>query len=108
LQKKTDAPLAPCAQKITANRLEVHAEEAQKLEKDLHVKEVSLLYKWWWMLECEEGLWKDIARLKYVKTSPTCVIRHSLNESPICQDLIQVKGKISCALNGLGASVLPH
>jgi hypothetical protein len=28
---------------------------------------MSLLCKWWWLLETGSGLWKDIANLKYVK-----------------------------------------
>jgi hypothetical protein len=40
--------------------------------KNLRKFNVSLLCKWWWALENEEGLWQDIVRLKYVKNSPTC------------------------------------
>jgi hypothetical protein len=28
---------------------------------------ISLLCKWWWLLESGEGLWQEIVRLKYVK-----------------------------------------
>jgi hypothetical protein len=35
---------------------------------------MSLLCKWWWLLETGSGLWKDIVNLKYVKQDPICSI----------------------------------
>jgi len=34
--------------------------------KDLRKMNVSLLAKWWWKLEQEEGLWQDIVKAKYL------------------------------------------
>jgi hypothetical protein len=34
---------------------------------DLHLKNVSLLCKWIWRLENEEGLWQDLIKAKYLK-----------------------------------------
>jgi hypothetical protein len=30
--------------------------------KNMRKMNISLLYKWWWMLEMEEGLWQEIMR----------------------------------------------
>jgi hypothetical protein len=35
---------------------------------------ISLLCKWWWMLE-KEGLWQVIVRKKYIRQSPICLIK---------------------------------
>jgi hypothetical protein len=35
--------------------------------KDLRKMNVSLLCKWWWRLDNEEGLWQNIIRFKYIK-----------------------------------------
>jgi hypothetical protein len=35
--------------------------------KDLRKMNVSLLCKWWWKLDNEEGLWQNIFRFKYIK-----------------------------------------
>jgi hypothetical protein len=50
---------------------------------------ISLLMKWWWALENEEGLWQDIVRLKYVKGSPVCSIPNSYNYSLVWCDLLK-------------------
>jgi hypothetical protein len=34
--------------------------------KDLRKMNVSLLAKWWWKLEQEDGLWQDIINAKYL------------------------------------------
>jgi hypothetical protein len=52
---------------------------------------VSLLCKWWWALENEEGLWQDIVRLKYVRNSPTCLIPARLTDSPVWSDLMKIR-----------------
>jgi hypothetical protein len=33
--------------------------------KDLRRMNISLLCKWWWKIENEEGLWQEIVRKKY-------------------------------------------
>jgi len=37
--------------------------------KDLRKMNISLLYKWWWKLEKEDGLWQKIIKFKYLKIS---------------------------------------
>jgi hypothetical protein len=42
--------------------------------KNLRKMNISLLCKWWWMLE-KEGLWQVIVRKKYIRQSPICLIK---------------------------------
>jgi hypothetical protein len=59
--------------------------------KNLRKMNVSLLCKWWWALEREEGIWQDIVKLKYVKNAPTCSNPSRLLDSPIWCDLLKVR-----------------
>jgi hypothetical protein len=59
--------------------------------KDLRKLNISLLVKWWWLLEMDEGLWQDIVKIKYIKESPTCLIPPRYNDSPIWCDLLKVR-----------------
>jgi hypothetical protein len=77
--------------------------------KDLRKFNISLLVKWWWLLESEEGLWQDIVRLKYVKQSPICMIPHRIDDSPLWKDLMKIrhlylKGRTFKLNNGRGVS----
>jgi hypothetical protein len=45
---------------------------------DLHFKNVSLLFKWIWRLENEEGLWQDLIKAKYLKK---CTFSHKPSPS---------------------------
>jgi hypothetical protein len=55
------------------------------------MKNVSLLVKWWWVLDNEEGLWQEIVNLKYVKGSPICSIPKRYNDSLVWNDLLKVR-----------------
>jgi hypothetical protein len=59
--------------------------------KSLRKMNVSLLCKWWWAMEREEGIWQDIVHLKYVKAFPTCTIPNRLSDSPNWCDLLKVR-----------------
>jgi hypothetical protein len=52
---------------------------------------VSLLCKWWWLLESGEGIWQEIVNLKYVKNYPICDILSKMNDSPLWKDLMKVR-----------------
>jgi len=52
---------------------------------------VSLLCKWWWKLEHEEGIWQDIVRQKYMKNTCVFQVRHKSSNSLVWNDLIKVK-----------------
>lgn len=55
---------------------------------------ISLLCKWWWKLEKEDGLWQQIINYKY--------LRNKTNDSPMWSDLLKVK---NVYLQGRGISV---
>lgn len=38
--------------------------------KDLRKLNLSLLCKWWWKLENEQGIWQDLVNKKYIKHMP--------------------------------------
>ncbi len=59
--------------------------------KDLRKMNVNLICKRWWILEDEKGLWQDVVRLKYVKTTPTYLIPNRFNDSPVWKELMQVR-----------------
>jgi hypothetical protein len=52
---------------------------------------ISLLWKWWWVLENEEGLWKELVQLKYINGCPTCLIQSQQTDSPMWSDLLKVR-----------------
>jgi hypothetical protein len=59
--------------------------------KDLRKLNISLMCKWWWRLEKEDGLWQEIIRYKYMRTKLIHKVSHKLNDSPIWSDLLKVK-----------------
>jgi hypothetical protein len=59
--------------------------------KDLRRMNISLLCKWWWRLEKEEGLWQQILNHKYMKDQTIHDVMHKLNDSSIWSDLLKVK-----------------
>jgi hypothetical protein len=59
--------------------------------KDLRKMNLSLLCKWWWKLEHEEGLWQEIVRKKYKITKGITSLRQNGKESPVWKDLLKVK-----------------
>jgi hypothetical protein len=52
---------------------------------------ISLLCKWWWLLENEEGLWQEIVKLKYVRDSLVCMIQSRISDSPWWKDLMNIR-----------------
>jgi hypothetical protein len=51
---------------------------------------VSLLCKWWCLLESGEGIWQEIVNLKYVKNYPISDIPRKMNDSPLWKDLMKI------------------
>lgn len=60
--------------------------------KDLRKMNVSLLWKWWWKLEHETGIWQRLVAAKYVHGKPIGTIKHRLDDSPIWSDLLKIRG----------------
>ena len=59
--------------------------------KDLRKMNVCLLSKWWWRLECEDGLWQQLVEAKYLHNKTIHTINHRINDSPIWYDLLKIK-----------------
>lgn len=59
--------------------------------KDLTKLNISLLSKWWWRLEKEEGLWQDLVRAKYLTKHSIHTVSHKLDDSPIWYDYLKSK-----------------
>lgn len=58
---------------------------------DLKRMNYSLLCKWWWKLENEEGTWQEIVKKKYVKQQPIGQLKYNPGNSHIWNDLLKVK-----------------
>jgi len=52
---------------------------------------ISLLCKWWWKLENEQGLWQEIIRYKYIKNKSVCTVKYRQIDSPIWYDLMKIR-----------------
>jgi hypothetical protein len=66
---------------------------------------ISLLIKWWWKLEKEDGLWQDIVKFRYLKKDSICTVKHRHNDFAIWYDLLKVRdiylqGRKMCVKDG--------
>jgi hypothetical protein len=59
--------------------------------KNLTSLNISLLSKWWWKLEWEDGLWQDLVKAKYLAKDSIHTVSHKLHDSPMWSDLLKVK-----------------
>ena len=60
--------------------------------KDIRKMNISLLTKWWWKLETEDGLWQTIVKAKYMQgNNLIATIKHKADDSPIWTDLLKVR-----------------
>ena len=59
--------------------------------KDIFKMNISLLCKWWWRLENEDGLWQTLIRNKYMKQDTISTIKSRLDDSPIWSSLMKVR-----------------
>uniref|UniRef100_A0A453QG48 Reverse transcriptase zinc-binding domain-containing protein n=1 Tax=Aegilops tauschii subsp. strangulata TaxID=200361 RepID=A0A453QG48_AEGTS len=59
--------------------------------KDLHEQNISLLTKWWWKLEIQQGLWQDVVRAKYFKNDTVSSVKCKFGDSPIWKAILKVK-----------------
>jgi hypothetical protein len=50
--------------------------------KDLYKLNISLMCKWWWKLEKEEGPWQEFMRRKYLGDAGIQWGRHRASDSP--------------------------
>jgi hypothetical protein len=63
---------------------------------------ISLLCKWWWKVEKEDGLWQQIVKFKYLRNSSILEVKHKVSDSPMWSDLLKIK---DIYLQGRGISV---
>ena len=52
---------------------------------------VSLLSKWWWRLEKEDGIWQRIIRAKYIKGELVSTVKSLWDDSPVWKDLMKIR-----------------
>jgi hypothetical protein len=52
---------------------------------------ISLLCRWWWKLENEDGIWQEIVRHKYMKNRWIAQLNYETSNSPVWNDLIKIK-----------------
>jgi len=53
--------------------------------------DISLLSKWWWKLETEDGIWQTLVTNKYIKNWLVSTIPPRLDDSPVGKDLLKFK-----------------
>jgi hypothetical protein len=58
---------------------------------DLRKQNISLLCKWWWKLDTEQGLWQDIVKAKYLRNKSVANVTSRFNDSPCWKGLLKVK-----------------
>jgi mannosylglycoprotein endo-beta-mannosidase len=73
--------------------------------KDLRRMNLSLLCRWWWKLEHEEGIWQEIVRKKYRIFKGISELQRKPRNSLVWNDLLKVKqlylkGRIMIVGNG--------
>ena len=59
--------------------------------KDTRKMNLSLLSKWWWRLENEDGIWQRIIKAKYIKSGLISTVKPHLDDSPVWNDLMKVR-----------------
>jgi hypothetical protein len=52
---------------------------------------LSLLCKWLWKIDREDGLWQQIIKFKYLRKDTICSVHHKQSDSPIWADLPKVR-----------------
>jgi hypothetical protein len=58
---------------------------------DLQKQNSSVLCKWWWKLETEQGLWQDIVKDKYLRNKSVATVTAKFNDSPCWKSLLKIK-----------------
>ena len=59
--------------------------------KDLWKMNISLMCKWWWKLERNEGLWQEIVRKKYVNNCCLISLKNKPTNFPVWNELLSIK-----------------
>ena len=48
--------------------------------KDLRKQNISLMVKWWWKLETQNGLWQNIVRARYLRNISVAEVSPKFSE----------------------------
>jgi hypothetical protein len=59
--------------------------------KDIRKINLSLLCKWLWKHDRENGLWQQIIKYKYLRHDSICSVKHKQTDSPMWADLLKVR-----------------
>lgn len=59
--------------------------------KDIRKMNASLLCKWWWRLENENGICQDLVKAKYLRDKMISNVTYKVDDSPIWTDLLKIK-----------------
>lgn len=59
--------------------------------KDLRKQNISLLVKWWWKLETQNGIWQDLVKARYFSNKTVANVEPRFNDSPCWKALLKVK-----------------
>jgi hypothetical protein len=59
--------------------------------KDLKKQNISLLCKWWWKLETQNGLSEQIVKAKYLRNKSVAMVKPCVHDSPSWKTLLKVK-----------------
>ena len=59
--------------------------------KDLRKRNISLLTKWWWKLEKQDGIWQKLVRGKYLYNKTIANVKRRFNDSPIWKTMLSNK-----------------
>lgn len=59
--------------------------------KDLRKQNISLMVKWWWKLETQNGVWQDIVRARYLRNRTVAEVGPRFSDSPCWKALLKVK-----------------
>jgi hypothetical protein len=58
---------------------------------DLRKQNISLLCKWWWKLDTQQGLWQEIIKANYLRNKTIASMQSRFNDSPSWKALLTVK-----------------
>ena len=59
--------------------------------KDLRKQNISLMVKWWWKLETQNGVWQDIVRARYLRNMTIAEEGPKFSDSPCWKSLLKDK-----------------
>jgi hypothetical protein len=59
--------------------------------KDLRKQNILLLCKWWWKLETQNGLWRQIVRAKYLRNKSVASVKARVSVSPSWKALLKIR-----------------